>query len=148
MLKARLALGMWSKTENASVNALPPAGFDKSKKGGNSSSGSTPKLPKAVLNPIERTVQLEDLIPTALAMAVTEKTVIKDFFGRVINDKKKDVAAGDKENGNLDGDAGPNTSAVSANKKTMAFKVPVVSFKFNEGYSNAVRKPLFLSDLL
>lgn len=133
---------MWSKTENAHVNGHPPAGFDKSKKGGNISSGSTPKLPKAVLNPIERTVQLEDLIPTALAMAVPEKTVIKDFFGRVINDKKKDVAAGDKENGNLDGDA------VSAKKKTMAFKVPVVSFKFNEGYSNAVRKPLFLSDLL
>lgn len=77
----------------------------------------------------QRTVQLEDLVSTA--KPINHKP-IRDFFGRVV----KVVEPIQTENLN-------GQSSVQI-KKSVSHGV---LFKFNEGYSNAVRKPLYLKDI-
>ena len=86
----------------------------------------------------DRTIQLEDLIPTAIAN-VSEKP-LKDFFGRVIIKKEKENCSNQSAGKSLD------LQDRTISGRTLAKSI--VSYKFNEGYSNAVRKPLFISDIL
>lgn len=114
---------------------------------------------KFTINPVrptERTVQLEDLIPASIALA-PEKPV-RDFFGRIIakpsvptlnaDGKENSSASNGKGNRNREASILKAAKEDGKAKRLAKFKNPAVSFKFNEGYSNAVRKPLFLGDIL
>lgn len=79
----------------------------------------------------ERTIQLADLLPThKLALKVE-----RDFFGRIIKSNKKVAKALE----NIDVDL-PELQEVRLERKVL--------YKFNEGYSNAVKRTLYIKDLL
>lgn len=65
-------------------------------------------------------------------------TVKRDFFGRIINEVRLTSKEGDGENGNHAGEG--EASAEEDEKK--------VWVSFHEGYSNAVRKPITMKELL
>ena len=92
----------------------------------------TPVSTKKVYDPSQRTIQLEDLVPTKI-IAVKP---VRDFFGRIVEVKKvADPVI-------LDNFDFENQSI----KKVVGVAADVL-FKFKEGYSNAVRKPLYVRDL-
>jgi hypothetical protein len=76
---------------------------------------------------------LEDLVPTKI-IAVKP---VRDFFGRIIEPKKIEVVQSTFNE--LDTENQPTKKHVGS--------ASGVLFKFKEGYSNAVRKPLYVRDL-
>ncbi|KAI8897351.1 hypothetical protein BC833DRAFT_649635 [Globomyces pollinis-pini] len=91
--------------------------------------------PKKVIEPVnkstdvqpKRALKFEDLTPKA-PVVIADKPIL-DFFGRVVKTQASKIEA-DKEN---------------VIQKTLA--LPVL-FKFNEGFSNAVRKPIYMKSFL
>ena len=127
MLKVKLAAGIWER--NATSPSKKSSKFSAKKEESKSS-----KTSKNLL--VDRTVQLEDLIPAAVVVSADKP--IKDFFGRIIVKKNEDQTNQSSHN---------STDLQNRPSIVKKFSKSVVSFKFNEGYSNAVRKPLFLSDI-
>lgn len=94
--------------------------------------------------PANRTIQLADLVPTVKHVEKPQK----DFFGRIVKPKLTDNAAKVAKEPALPPALEapvPQTAKVGGWK---VIKDPGIIFKFNEGYSNAVRKPFLMRDLL
>jgi hypothetical protein len=94
-------------------------------------------------------LQVENTKKTA---GETQKTVAKDFFGREIKAKTKEVDSEAPETPEKSGGGGKAAANTSDGDKPKSKKYkktgPAFVFKFQEGYSNAVRRTVRLADLL
>jgi chromosome transmission fidelity protein 18 len=91
-----------------------------------------PDSNKNTYDPSQRTIQLEDLVPSKVISAKP----VRDFFGRIVESKKVEIEE-HATNVDIENRKVKESTGASSN----------VLFKFKEGYSNAVRKPLYVRDL-
>ncbi|KAJ3228579.1 Chromosome transmission fidelity protein 18 [Chytriomyces hyalinus] len=100
---------------------------------------SSPKRPEVALTQTK-------IVPKIVAPAKLE-TVAKDFFGRpiiVIDDDGNDDSENNEGVENGAGKVIKKKSNAAASKRNE----PTVSFRYNEGFSNAVRTPMKISDFM